>query len=434
MSSSADPTRKFQAGAPAAGGAATATATGERMRPVAFVLVFIAVASVSFGQSIAFSTVPPIIRELGLRDASVSLIYAVPAIISAVLSPIWGRRSDKVGRRPVMLIGLIGFSVAGFLFAISAGLGLAGFIGAGAAFGMMIASRAVFGFTTPGLIPAGHAYIAERTTREERTPAIATLGAAMGTGTALGPAVGGLLVVFGLMAPFYATACLSLIVAALVYRFLVEGRPPVENHQGVGDGKWLSPRDPRILPFLVNHLANALTASCLVSSVAFYFADTLNLSGVQTAQYVGAALTTNACATLFSQLVIVRTFRPSARLLMRVGAVVVIVSLIAFIGADTYMSLLLALVGLGLGAGMFQPGSSAGMTLSVAEHEMGAAGGLTGTVYPIGFAVGPLISLPLYEVWQPAPYLIGLGMMTIALCVSLFHPTIRALGPHPTQP
>lgn len=394
----------------------------------AFGLLFFALMSNGFGQSIVFSMLPPIIRELGLRDSSVALIHAIPAIIWAITSPMWGRTSDRWGRRPVIFIGVFGWGISAALFALSIQLGLMGLIALGPVYVIMIASRSLFGLTTSGVMPAANAYVAERTTRADRTAAMATLGAANGIGNMTGPAVGAVLVVFGLVAPFYATAVVSVLGALAVLYFLPEGSKHAQPSQAVEPRPWLNPRDKRILPFLINGFSNAFTQSAAMSTIGFYFADILNLSSEQTVRLVGWALMAHAVAALCTQLIFIRLFKPSARVLLTVGPALILLSFCILIVSSNLTMLMTSLVILGLGLGLFWPGCTSGLSLSVNDTELGTANGMVGSSFAIGFAVGPIVAAPFYEVWHPGPYVLGLAMMTVVLINGLSSPVIRGLG------
>lgn len=400
----------------------------------AFALVFFALLTMGFGNSIVFTTVPPIIRELNLSDVIIAPFFTIPSLIAAGLSPFWGRASDRIGRRPVMLIGMIGLVSSGFLIAFSAQAGLYGILTAGWAFSLMVFARCLFGILTPGLIPAGQAYIAERTTRKERTGSMAAIGASLGVGVAVGPAIGGGLAVLGLTVPFYAFGAFSFLVFVVIWLFLKEERLPFRDNHSSGPQAWLSPLDPRVLPFVLCTLLHSLSLVAMVSTIGFYFADRLGLEGKAIAQYAGMGFTVHASATLISQLILVRIFKPNPQTLLRLGPFVALVGFLFLMVADNFLLLVGALFCHGIGMGLLMPGMISGLTLSVEDHELGAAGGLSGAVMPVGFAIGPIIAILLYEVWLPAPFLLGALLMLVTFGVGWFHPSVKALAAIKTEP
>ena len=80
--------------------------------------------SVGAGQSLVFITVPPAARDLGLSELQIGLIFASSAIAWMLFSPIWGRLSDSIGRKKIVLIGLFGFALSLCLFSATINLGI----------------------------------------------------------------------------------------------------------------------------------------------------------------------------------------------------------------------------------------------------------------------------------------------------------------------
>src|SRR5262249_60742154 len=96
-------------------------------------------------------------------------IFATSATLWVFVSPKWGRRSDVVGRRPVILIGLLGFALSMAMLATMIEIGLAKWLPVVAVYPLMVASRCLFALFGSGTGPASQAYVADRTTRAERT-------------------------------------------------------------------------------------------------------------------------------------------------------------------------------------------------------------------------------------------------------------------------
>src|SRR5574338_830628 len=136
---------------------------------------------------------------------TVGLLFASYSIMQLIFSPVLGRLSDKYGRRPVLLISIIGTGI-GFLI-----LGLAKTLP------MLFAGRILDGITG-GNISTAQAYVADITTKENRAMGMGLIGAAFGLGFIFGPAIGGILSQWGYAAPAWFASVLSLgnFLAALV--------------------------------------------------------------------------------------------------------------------------------------------------------------------------------------------------------------------------
>ncbi|MBE7558853.1 MFS transporter [bacterium] len=128
-------------------------------------------------------------------------------------APIWGRLSDRIGRRPVLIVSLSGYSLSYLLAAFAP------------SYGFLLLTRALAGAFGANIATA-QAYIADVTPPEERAKGMGLVGAAFGLGFSVGPVIGGLLVGYGFMAPFVAIALLSAGAAGFAFFFLPESLPP----------------------------------------------------------------------------------------------------------------------------------------------------------------------------------------------------------------
>ncbi|HEY6232093.1 MAG TPA: MFS transporter [Pyrinomonadaceae bacterium] len=143
----------------------------------------------------------------------VGLLFASYSVMQLIFSPILGRLSDKHGRRPVLLISIIGTGV-GFLILGFANTLLLLFVG-----------RILDGITG-GNISTAQAYIADITTPENRAKGMGLIGAAFGLGFVFGPAIGGILTRWGVAVPFFFAAGLCFANALLLYFTLPETVTP----------------------------------------------------------------------------------------------------------------------------------------------------------------------------------------------------------------
>jgi MFS family permease len=221
--------------------------TTELGRKRAIALLFVCLIGNGIGQTLMFAILPPLARDLGLSEFQVGSIFAVSATIWVFSSAYWGAKSDRMGRRPVILIGLAAFGISTLSFASVMSFGLWGLLTPLATYALLILSRCIFGIFGSGAFPASQAYIADRTTAEERTEGMATLNAAFGLGAAVGPGIGAALTVFGVVAPIFFVGIVGLASAVAIWLLLPERSAPHQRQEL----KPLSWRDPRVLPFVI---------------------------------------------------------------------------------------------------------------------------------------------------------------------------------------
>src|SRR5690606_31647931 len=205
-----------------------------KARSEAFGLLFAVSLTAGAGNMALQSVLPAIGREFGLADTLVAGAFAISALLWALSSPAWARRSDSMGRKRVIMIGMAGFCLSMFGFGLAATLGLVGWLIAPVAFVLMVIARMIYGVFGSAAPIASQAYVADRTTRTQRTQAMSLLASAQGLGTVIGPALAPFFVLpfVGLAGPMYAFALLGAVVLYLVWRRLPSGdveRQPVEK-------------------------------------------------------------------------------------------------------------------------------------------------------------------------------------------------------------
>jgi multidrug resistance protein len=177
-------------------------ASGRSPLVVLFLTVFIDL----MGFGIVIPLLPIYAEQFGATPFAAGMLLAVYSLMQLVFAPVWGRISDHVGRRPVLLVSLVG-SVVGYVL-----------LAAASSLAMLFVARLVAGVAGAN-IPVAQAYIADVTTPAERTRGMGLIGAAFGLGMVIGPAIGGALSLVGPRVPetFAAGLCLvNLVVAAWV--------------------------------------------------------------------------------------------------------------------------------------------------------------------------------------------------------------------------
>lgn len=386
-------------------------------------LLFLCLVCTGIGQAMLFAILPPAAREIGLSEVQVSTIFVTSATLWVFISPFWGRRSDVVGRRRIILLGLLGFALSMFLLATTIGLALEERLPAALVWPLMIASRCVFALLGSGTGPASQAYVADRTSAEERTAGVALVNAAFGLGQTLGPATGAALAVLGLLAPIYFAAGLAVLSAVAIWLFLPEAEPaaPVAAAPEVR----LRFYDRRILPFLLLATSTQAVQATTAITLAFFLQDTLGLGADQTGQYAGLGFMALAGAGLFAQLLLVQRLRLTPAVMIHAGFPLSLAAFLLIALEPPFAVDLVALAMLGVGLGLVRPGNAAGASLSVGPGEQGAVAGLLGAIGVLGNVFGPLLGTSLYT-WTPrAPFLLNAAIMAAGLTFSLAHPRLR---------
>ncbi len=397
------------------------------MKPI--YLIFGGLVATYAGLAAVNPVLAPLVRELGLSEIQGGMIVTVAALMWSLTGPLWGRRSEVVGRKPVFVIGLFGFAFGFTLFGVSALLGVMGLVSATVAFVLMMLSRGVVGSLFSAVPVSAQAYIADNTSEEERTAGVALIGAANGVGFIGGPAIAAALTTFGLLAPIAFTILLPLVIGVLALWKL-----PRAQKRSIADKPRirLKPGDPRFAPML---LVGFLLIMSLVSqqvTAGFFFQDQLELDTRTAAQVLGIALVTSGLATITAQLLVVQRLKPAPHILLRVGLPIAAIGFVLLISASQMPLMVVAFAFTGYGIGLALPGYIASISLSVGSDEQGAVAGLAASAQGFGATFGPITSTALYQLHPLLPYSISAVMVgSIALLV-LIRPPLRSASPAPT--
>ena len=358
-----------------------------RRSPLIVIFTTVFIDLVGFGIVIP---VLPFYAEGTLFNATprtVGLLFASYSIMQLIFSPVLGGLSDKHGRRPVLLLSIIGTGI-GFLV-----LGFAKTVF------MLFVGRILDGITG-GNISTAQAYIADITTPENRAKGMGLIGAAFGVGFIFGPAIGGILSQWGVHVPFFFAAALCFANAVLLYFTLPEtvtANHPARNRAAGGRslGHVLnSLKQPRLAFVLIIYFLFIVSFSIMTTSFSLYTMFRFGYDAVHTGYlfaYVGLI------AVIIQGGLIGRLVKRFGELpLVIVGALCFAISLFAvpFVGPAAG-----GLAALLVGGGVFSMGNSLATpaltslaSKSAGPEQQGSVLGVTQSVASLARAVGPFLA------------------------------------------
>jgi MFS family permease len=371
-------------------------------------LVLFSVLATGIGQSMTFTLLAPLGREVGLGEVQIGLIITCSSLVFTLTSPFWGRSSDRWGRKPVLLLGLFGYSFGCLLFASVFLFGLRGLLSGLTLYLLAIFSRVLMASLMSAAPSAAAAYIADTTSTGQRVAGMGRLGAARTLGAILGPALSGLLAAIGLLAPLYIAAGITLISSLLVVVVLKE--PPRAATRPATRLR-LKVLDRRYFPYILIGFLTFFAFSMMSQTIGFYFQDRFALDGSTTAQALGFGMMVSAAMSLFSQAYLAGRLKMQPIRMMTLGLPVLMVGYALLLLAGSIVELGAYMGILGLGLGMVAPGYTAGASLAVGPDEQGAVSGLVSACPAAGFVLGPLVGTSLYQVNPALPYLCACLLM-----------------------
>lgn len=405
------------------------------LRSPAFAMLFAVSLIAAAGNMALQSVLPNIGRTFHLRDSLVSGAFAISALMWTLASPYWARLSDRMGRKKVMVIGLIGFILSMTGFGLATTSGLEGWLGFVVAFALMATARTIYGVFGSAAPIASQAYVADRTSAEQRTQAMSMLASAQGLGTVVGPTLAPLFVlpIVGLAGPMYAFAAMGLVALVVVWRKLPSGdvvRTPSASgrRDDAGKGLW---KDPRVRDYLLYGLLVTGAQAINISVLGFHIIDELASTGIAqeaSHHFIALAMFAGAAATLLAQWGLIPMLKLEPRDLMRWGAALALAGNVLSIASPGYYGVVVGYAVVSMGVGFARPGFTAGSSLSVGRAEQGAVAGLMMSLAGLSFLAPPVIGVALYELSEPAPFIANALLLGAATALCFVSGVLRA-GP-----
>jgi len=358
------------------------------MKRSPLIVIFITV----FIDLVGFGIVIPVLpyyaegTSFGATPRGVGLLFASYSVMQLFFAPVLGRLSDKYGRRPILLISLLGTSIGFLVFGFATSLW------------MLFLGRMIDG-ASGGNISIAQAYIADVTTPENRAKGMGLIGAAFGLGFVFGPAIGGVLSRWGIALPFLFAGALAFANAVLLYFTLPETITPdhparVSAAMGRSWHRLLSSlRNPQLGFVLVIYFLSIVAFSIMTASFslflmfrfgydAFHNGWIFAFVGIISAGIQGGLI--GKLVKRFGEpaLVIVGTFLFTASLFTSpfIGPAIGVVGILVTGGASA------------IGNALNAPTLTSLASKTASAHEQGAILGVTQSVASLARAVGPALA------------------------------------------
>lgn len=367
---------------------------------IVFVTVFIDL----LGFGIVLPLLPYYAHQFNASAKTVGALIAVYSAMQFVCAPIWGRWSDRVGRRPIMLISLAGSTCSYALFTLAGGIGL------------LFVSRILAGIAGAN-IPVAQAFIADSTTEETRARGMGLIGAAFGLGFVFGPAIGGFLAHYGHWAPGLAATVICGLNWLAALRWLPESLAPAQRRQAQPSSRVVqlraALRQPRLARLVAIFAAVVFSFSTMETTLALLCVTTFGMSASHIYWLFGymGALITLMQGGLIGRL----SQRVDEMSLVIMGALLLAAGLGAAPFAPPVGPLLIALAAIAFGQGISSPVLSSLISKTSGDSERGGVLGISQSVGSLARILGPLWGGVLFDHAGPAgPYVSTAVLMLIA--------------------
>lgn len=350
--------------------------TNDRKR---MAILFGSIFLVGMGFSIIMPVLPYYAESMGASAFQLGMLITVYAVCQFIFAPIWGAYSDRVGRKPVLLAGILGFSITFILFGFATQLW------------MLYLIRIAGGILSCATMPTAMAYVGDSTSLQKRGSAMGMVGAAMGMGMIFGPAIGGILSGISLAFPFLFAGSLALVNAVSVWMLLPESLAPekrVQEKQKIQRASLLEGlRSPLIVLFLTILLAS-IGESIHHGTFALFTEAKLSF----TAQDIGWSFAAAGIASALVQGLLVGRLinRLGEEKTASIGITLLGSSFVLFIFTFNIPSSIAFMAIFSAGVGLTRPAISAAVSKRTLNAQGSAMGILQG-YDSLGRAIGPAL-------------------------------------------
>jgi DHA1 family multidrug resistance protein-like MFS transporter len=365
---------------------------------------------VMLGYGVVIPILPFYVQSMGAGGMELGLLVASYAVMRLICGPIWGGLSDRVGRKPILMMGIFGYALTMVWFGLATRLW------------MLFAARILSGVLSSATAPTTLAYIGDSTPEKERGGGMGVLGAAAGIGTIAGPALGGLLAGESLSTPFFIAAGMSLLSLLLAALFLPESLPPEARRQAEEGGRILDL--PAWWQAVNSPIGILLVLTFLSTCGLMIFAGIFGLYALQRFDYgpeqVGVMMMVLGLVSALAQGLLAGplTRRWGDTTVIKSGLLATAAGFGLMLLADDFVTVLLTTAFFGLATALQVPALTAA-TSRRATMPQGITMGLSNSSVSLGRIAGPLLGGVALDLHISLPYLSGAAIMLLGFGVSL---------------
>jgi DHA1 family multidrug resistance protein-like MFS transporter len=366
---------------------------------------------VMLGYGMIQPIIPFLITQLGASGSDLGILASMYAAMQLVCAPVWGTLSDRIGRKPVLLIGVLGYAISMFIFGLAT------------QFWMLFVARTFSGVLSSAVMPTSMAYLSDNLPENERSGAMGKLGAAVGLGVVLGPLIAGFLAINSLSLPFFVGSGLAVLAMLLIYVLLPEShlaQSQATATEAENFWKWNTLKQVLLGPAGVLML--------LIFIIAFAMTNFQGIIGLYVVyKYDFNTRQVGAIWMVLGAVMIVGQGVLSGPLTKRFGEVRVIRSalLIGSVGfltlllAQGFVPILAATAFFLLAVALISPALTAYISTFGGENQ-GAMMGMNTAFASLGRVVGPLWAGFSFDVNMSYPFFSGAAALLVGFFISLF--------------
>jgi MFS transporter, DHA1 family, multidrug resistance protein len=372
---------------------------------ILFLLATMFIANIGFG--VILPTLPFLSRHIGASTVEMGLALSVFAVAQLLSSSLWGAVSDSVGRRPVLIAGIVGYGVSSALLGFAPNVAV------------LLVLRFLAGLFASAVMPSSLALASDWTEPHDRARILGYMGSMNGIGFIFGPPIGSFLSLIGLHVPFFCVGLLAILNGLLALRLLPREQRPAADVSArsrrpdlsLFGGLWPGTKRGRlwIAPFLVGSFVFSLADASITATLAYYLIGRLHSDEIM----AGWAFMVNGCMGALAQgMMFSNVYR-------RFGEAVTILLGFSF-GVLGYLTLgfaqwlawaFAAIALLALCRGFAYPAMTTAISIRTPRESQGSSFGAQSACNSLGRVIGPLLAGWLFARQEQSPYFVSSGLM-----------------------
>ena len=362
------------------------------------------------GFGIVIPILPFYAETFGAGGTSLGLLMASFAVMQFICAPVWGSLSDRYGRKPFLIIGVLGNALSHLLFALSTELW------------MLFTARIMAGVLSSATMPTAMAYISDSTSSEERAGGMGILRAALGVGIICGPGLGGWFSSTSLSLPFFIAACLSALAVLPIVLVLPESLPreKIANQvENIGNFQF-----NKLGKALCGPMGFLLVLAFLLSFGLTSFEGIFGLYALKLYGYgperVGTIIVLIGIISVIMQGVVTGPLsrRWGETFIIQVSLIVCAIGFVLMLKARTFLEVLLTVSVFIISSSLLRPALSS-LISKRSTLAQGKAMGLNNSFMSLGRIFGPACAGFLFDLKMSYPFFSGAVVMLVAFIGSL---------------
>lgn len=379
------------------------------------------------------AVVGPVVRLLGLADWHAGLALTAGGVLWMLSAHRWGRLSDRVGRKRVLIISLGAYAITYLVLAVSVDVALGSPPAIAVSLAILVGARALVGLFYAAVPTLTAASVADQVAPGKRASAMAKLGTANAIGLVAGPVVTGWVAVYDIALALYAATLMPVLALVLIAWKMPETKPEAGPDVVASGGQPAAVKpivgytDARLRLPLAAMFAAMIAVAVTQSTVGFLMLDRLELSLSDGAKTAGYALTALGAGLIFSQSLMMRITWPPTRWL-QIGTFVASAGFGSIALLSSAWPMLGAFALAGMGMGFVRPAIQALTADCVEAHEQGAAAGTVASMQGFSMIVGPLAGTLLYRLSPGAPYLLVVTLLLLLALAVWRHQSVEVVA------